>query len=206
MARSNWPSAGVGDPTIDEDAAAMGSEPQRLVVILDGALGLALVDVGVAATAQGDRPVLRRLPVGVDDGRAACHPLVVGEGVVLVQAPRPLLLQVLRPGGAGERQHPEHDTKPVPHDISRRAGARLSARRREQPAEQREACRDLRHRRPAHCAVCHPGPPILPAAIRSAETACHAATTPGASTEGRTRRRVAPGDRIARSTWHATGR
>ena len=94
-------------------------QPDGLVVVLDGAVGLVLGDVAVPATVEGNRHLGRHIPRSLDDGRAAFNTLIGREGLLLVQTPRPVLAQVLRPGQVGERQHPEHDTKPVPHDISR---------------------------------------------------------------------------------------
>ena len=93
-------------------------QPDGLVVVLEGAVGLALAGVAVAAAVEGDSHVGRHIPSGLDDGGAAANTLICRKGLVLVQTPRPLLAHILRPDGARERQHPEHDASSVPHDIS----------------------------------------------------------------------------------------
>ena len=92
----------VGDAAVVEGDGVIRVELDRLVEILDGALVLALVPVGVASIGEGGREALCALLGRLDDRRArADDEVLAGPGpelamLVVEPARVPLLVPILR--------------------------------------------------------------------------------------------------------------
>jgi hypothetical protein len=71
-------------------------EPDRLVVFGDGAVVVALVVVGEAATVVGDREISTGLPARLDDRRTAIDSLIGRKRAALVHTPSPSLRKLRR--------------------------------------------------------------------------------------------------------------
>src|SRR5262245_17562459 len=91
------------------------AQSERLIIVLDGAAAVTPAHVGVAAILEREGQSLRRYQPGLDDSCTSSNRQV---GLILLAAPSPLLIQVLRLDGAGLSQACEYGERRHKEDVT----------------------------------------------------------------------------------------